>query len=288
MRRLPAPTGGKNSGVTASVVSYSETAEQLRGAVISLCNALVELMKATGPMPAQLIIVNNRPCKIHAILGSRFIQDTEKQFGFNIAVVEGHGNIGFGKGHNLVLGDSPRGYHLIMNPDVVVDPMALRNGISYLNKNPDIGIVSAHATDSEGSKQNLCKQFPTIFDLFLRGFAPEFVKKLFNRRLADYEMRHLSEDDATKGIPIVSGCFMLCRSEILSKLQGFDPAYFLYFEDFDLSIRAGAETGIAYLPHMRIVHFGGNSAKKGLRHLGYFAQSAFRFFNHYGWRWIKR
>jgi hypothetical protein len=39
---------------------------------------------------------------------------------------------------------------------------------------------------------------------------------------------------------------------------------------------------------MRIIHGGGNAAKKGLKHIGLFVRSGCRFFNSHGWRWFKQ
>lgn len=78
---------------------------------------------------------------------------------------------------------------------------------------------------------------------------------------------------------------MLCKREVLSEVGGFDDRYFLYFEDFDLSLRLGKQGRLAYVPAMKIIHAGGNTASKGLRHILLFMRSAMRFFNQWGWRW---
>jgi len=62
--------------------------------------------------------------------------------------------------------------------------------------------------------------------------------------------------------PIVSGCFMLFRTDVLKSLGGFDPNFFLYFEDFDLSLRASRLTRLAYVPTVRIIHFGGYASER--------------------------
>lgn len=86
--------------------------------------------------------------------------------------------------------------------------------------------------------------------------------------------------------PIISGCFMLFRGEIFRKLNGFDPGYFLYFEDFDLSIRAAKVTRVAYLPTVKIVHGGGDAARKGLWHIEQFIRSAYIFYRKFGLKLI--
>jgi GT2 family glycosyltransferase len=60
----------------------------------------------------------------------------------------------------------------------------------------------------------------------------------------------------------------------------------LYFEDYDLSLRTHAVARIAYVPSVRIVHHGGGASRKGVKHIGMFAQSAFKFYRRFGWKWI--
>ena len=150
--------------------------------------------------------------------------------------------------------------------------------------NQELVALSPAVTFEDGSKQYGCKRFPSVLDFLLRGFAPQAIKQRFAQRLAHYEMQDLPEDSPSTDIPIISGCFMLFKTSTLVAIKGFDERYFLYFEDFDLSLRAHEKGALAYLPTMKIVHLGGNSAKKGLKHIGMFARSGIRFYNTHGWR----
>ncbi len=60
---------------------------------------------------------------------------------------------------------------------------------------------------------------------------------------------------------------MLFRTEVLKKLGGFDPRYFLYFEDYDLSLRTHEVARVAYVPSVRVLHHGGDAARKGWTHI---------------------
>ena len=99
-------------------------------------------------------------------------------------------------------------------------------------------------------------------------------------------MRDLMHDQVVWNPTVVSGCFMLFRTAVLKELGGFDPSFFLYFEDFDLAIRSTRVTRVAYVPQVSIVHYGGNAARKGVKHVRMFAGSAFRFYNKHGWKWL--
>jgi hypothetical protein len=77
---------------------------------------------------------------------------------------------------------------------------------------------------------------------------------------------------------------MLFKSKSFASLGGFDAGYFLYFEDFDLSLKAGALGMSAYFPQMRVKHGGGGAGKKGFLHIRYFVASALRYFRRNGLR----
>ena len=194
-------------------------------------------------------------------------------------------NLGFGAAHNLALRYDTK-FHLILNPDLVLDEDAISNALAFMQANPECGLLSPRAYWENGQRQFLCKRHPTVLDLLLRGFAPRFIKKLFHKRLAHYEMADvINEQDVYWDPPIVSGCFMLFRTKVWKQLGGFDPRFFLYFEDFDLSLRAQAITRIAYVPSVRIIHHGGHASRKGWRHIKMFTRSMITFFSIHGWKW---
>ncbi len=255
-----------------------------------------ELESAIGSLICALEVGHIRPASITLIDNSDSNQlelDSFEKFGerlealdCELRLLQGQGNVGYGSGHNLSLTKADSEFSLIMNSDIEVDPEALRKGIQYLQEHKDVAGVSPAATFESGNKQYLCKRYPSVIDFFLRGFMPGFIRNLFDKRLSEFEMRELSDDVPTKDIPIISGCFILCNTEAIQKVAGFNEEYFLYFEDFDLSMRLSEQYSLAHLPSMKIIHHGGNSARKGLRHIKYFFQSGFRFFRTYGWRWI--
>jgi GT2 family glycosyltransferase len=107
---------------------------------------------------------------------------------------------------------------------------------------------------------------------------------MFRRTLDAYEMRDAIGDRFVAGVPRASGCFMLVRTDLFRRLGGFDPRFFMYFEDYDLSLRVGRESTIAFVPEVRIAHGGGDAARKGWRHVAWFTASAWRFFRAHGWR----
>ncbi|MGC1818932.1 MAG: glycosyltransferase family 2 protein [Casimicrobiaceae bacterium] len=206
----------------------------------------------------------------------------------HVMVLNGHANIGYGAAHNLVLHGTGSDYHLVLNPDAELAPDALVNAIRWLDSHEDVGALAPAVTGPDGARQYLCKRYPAVLDLLLRGCAPRWIRRAFARRLARYELRDIVDADPPRdavGIPMLSGAFMLVRREAIDRSGGFDPRFFLYFEDFDWSRRLSAIMRNAYVPSVRIVHHGGGAARKGLRHLRWFVASGFRFYRKHGWKW---
>lgn len=199
-------------------------------------------------------------------------------------VIGGLNNIGYGRAHNLAILTSRSDYHLILNPDVLLSENSLLNGIHYLSSHPDVAALTPYAADQNGNTQYLCKRFPSVLDLFLRGFAPVWLKRRFDERLSRYELRESTNSEVVDDVPLISGCFMLCNTEKLKHIGGFDERFFLYFEDYALSIELRKLGKLTYLPEVKIVHHGGNSARKGIRHIFHFIRSGLTFFNTYGWK----
>lgn len=276
-----------NTSLSISIVCYNSPIQELQITLRSLISALAKLKLAGQVASSTIFLVDNS--NEHRLELSAFAEFDEElsAIGSELRLIKGQGNIGYGSAHNLVIHATEADYHLLLNPDVELVEDCLQQGVAYLEDNRQVAVVSPHATTGDGHKQHLCKRYPSVLTFAVRGFFPAWLKRLFYKRLARFEMHDLDEAHPCDGITIVSGCFMLCRCDSLKQVGGFDENYFMYFEDFDLSLRIGKNGRLAYLPAMKIKHHGGHSAGKGVRHIGMFVKSGFRFFNTYGWRFIR-
>lgn len=273
--------------LTVSIVTYQPDLALLERCLAALATALQAAQDAGLLRAANVVLVDNTGSRATAEavvgLGEARFRDS----GVTMNYLHRHVNIGYGRAHNLVMHGGNTHFHLVLNPDVELASDALIEALNFLDGHPDIGVVAPAASAPDGEREYLCKRYPAVLDLALRGFAPAAVRRLFRKRLDRYEMR---DDVAVAGahvspVPMMSGCFMLLRRKAIEATGGFDPRYFLYFEDFDWSARLNRVTQSAYVPAVRIVHHGGGASRKSLRHIILFAQSAVRFFNRHGWKW---
>src|SRR5689334_124715 len=273
---MPAPS------LSASIVTYRPEPGLFSRALASLAAAIAEARRAGELGDARLVVIDNGP------------PETRKDVTIALAawpasagpveVLAGHGNVGYGRANNLAIERVRTDFHLIMNPDVELEPSALREALAAARAHPEVGMLAPAVLGEDGELQYLCKRYPSVWVLFLRGFAPAMLRRRFARAIDHYEMRDVIADRFVPSVPLASGCFMLARTALLARVGGFDPRFFMYFEDYDLSLRVGREAAVAYVPQARILHHGGEASRKGLRHVAWFVSSAWRFFARHGWK----
>jgi len=275
--------GPKSEGLSVSVVVYRPDVAKLNATLASLGASCEGLRAINCSFPIALYLVDNDGGvpDVSATLDALRIENVV------ITVIAGHGNVGYGRGHNLAIERSNSRYHLVLNPDIELASDALKEALDFFDSHTEAGLITPWIGDEQGHQQFLCRRYPTLLDLFARGFLPLRLRRLFTRRLALYEMRdRINARDIVWDPPIVSGCFMLFRTSVLKQLGGFDARYFLYFEDYDLSLRAHDVTRVVYAPTVRVLHHGGGAARKGSGHIRMFLASAYKFFNRFGWKWL--
>lgn len=272
--------------LSVSIVLHNSSLEQLRGTLGSLQRA-ARIARAQSCVGAvSVVVVDNSGDDGYRGQVSRLLSEQEAEPLFQLSYSPQAANRGFGAGHNYCIDTLDSDYHLVLNPDVELQDDTLLVGLAALAEDRGIVLLSPRVDGSGGAQEFLCKRYPTVLALVARGFFPRSLQRLFRKRLDDYEMRDTCQSGQAVDVPLASGCFMLVRSEALSAVNGFDDRYFLYFEDFDLSLRLAGQGRLVYYPGMRIVHHGGYAASKGLRHVRYFVTAGITFFNQHGWRWI--
>lgn len=255
--------------VTISLVSYNQRYD--------IEKLLPSLLSATSHLQAEVLLVdcNSNDGTV------QFVHELFPQ----VDVFVNLKRAGYGENHNINLARATGRYFVIMNSDMTVERDIFFSLKNFMDTNNDIGIVSPKILNEDGTIQGLNKRYPTIYDLFLRRFLPKTLQQLFRRRLAYYEMRDIGYDHIYD-VPFLSGSFMFCRTDLLKKVGGFDPEYFLYFEDVDLCRRVQRTHRTVYNPSVSVVHYWKRESHKNWLFTYYFICSAFRYFNRWGYKFL--
>ena len=180
-----------------------------------------------------------------------------------VILIDNKDNVGFSKANNQAIRLAKAPYVLLLNPDTVVEEDTFNKCFDFMESNPQVGGLGVKMIDGSGKFLPESKRgFPDPFVAFCKtfGLSALFPKsKVFNR----YYLGYL-DDQKNHEVEVLAGAFMWLRKSVLDKVGLLDEAFFMYGEDIDLSYRIvlGGYKNY-YLADTRIIHYKGESTKKG-------------------------
>ena len=174
---------------------------------------------------------------------------------FKVDIVEAGRNLGYGAGNNIsIKRHANSDYHLVINPDVLVEIEALYLALKYMNSNPSVGLLTPQVLNFDNSRQYLCKRNPTLLDMLIRSFSSSRLNRIFADRIRKYEFRDHNYENIIFPVPYPTGCFMFFRRSILGAIGGFDENFFLHYEDADIGRRLSIVSLSVYVPSVIVLH----------------------------------
>lgn len=216
---------------------------------------LQSVYNALGRLDAEVFVVDNASSD-----GS--CPAIRERFG-QVRLIENRENVGFAKANNQAINCATGEYILLLNPDTVVQESTFRQCIDFMESHPDAGGLTVKMIDGKGNYLPESKRgFPSPWVAFCKivGLTALFPH---SKRLARYYLGHLDKN-LTHAIDVLPGAFMFMRRAALDRTGLLDENFFMYGEDIDLSYRI-TQNGFKnyYLPDCQIIHYKGESTKKG-------------------------
>ena len=177
-------------------------------------------------------------------------------------------NLGFSRAANQGMRAYPARYHVLLNPDSLVENNALERLRDFMEANPQAGLCTPRVLNQDGTLQYQCRRGEArpweVFSYFL-GLSRLFPK---DPRFTGYLLTHLDNDQVNE-VKAISGSCMMIRRQVIEQIGYMDELYFAYQEDADYCFSARkAGWRIYYIPDARVMHYGGQG---GSRKRPYFA-----------------
>lgn len=180
-----------------------------------------------------------------------------------VKLIANSDNTGFSKANNQAIKESKGEYVLLLNPDTLVQKDTFEKCIAFMDATPQAGSLGVKMINGKGeflpeSKRSL----PVPAVAFYKIFG---LSKLFpsSKRFGSYHLTYL-DNDSIHEVEVLSGAYMFLRKSVLEEVGYLDEDFFMYGEDVDLSyriIKGGYKN--FYFPETRIIHYKGESTKKG-------------------------
>lgn len=198
------------------------------------------------------VVDNASPSGDGGLLAARH---AERGWGERVTLWLEQVNHGFGRGNNIVINalktrPNPPRYVFLLNPDAALQNEALALLADRLNSCPQAAAAGAGIALPEGRSVTAAFRFPSAHAEFAQAMNFGPATRLFQRWLVP-----LPPDHPDGPVDWVAGAAVMFRFSVLCDLGGFDPDFFLYYEEVELMSRirrAGYQ--ILYVPAARVCH----------------------------------
>ncbi len=169
-----------------------------------------------------------------------------------VVVVAQDKNSGISRAHNAILPQLQSKYHLLLDTGVSFHPSLLRRMISYMEAHPNIAVLSPRFFNEAGEELFFPRKQLSI--RYLTGSALSGFGGIFLRWQREYTM---ADQNVDMPVPVDTAPvqFLLIRTEVFRKLNGFDPGFTRLQEDADLcrNIQSNHLGSIVCHPEMQVV-----------------------------------
>lgn len=152
-------------------------------------------------------------------------------------------NRGFGRGVNAGLALAKREFALVINPDAVLSSGAIDALVEAADFWPDAAMLAPRIRNPDGSIE-------ASHDVGLHQ------RRSYGDRTGEIH------PDGPICADFLSGAAFMLRMAAYAELGGFDPAFFLYYEDDDICARyRAAGRSLVLVPQAEALHLGGRSSR---------------------------
>jgi N-acetylglucosaminyl-diphospho-decaprenol L-rhamnosyltransferase len=171
------------------------------------------------------------------------------------------GNLGYGAAANAGVRVLDPGIEwvLVANPDLVFGAGAIDALLVAASRHPEAGAFGPLIVTPEGVVYPTARHLPSIgAGVGHAVFGWWWPKNPWTRAY-----RQDAGEPVERPAGWLSGSCLLLRRKAFAAVDGFDPGYFMYFEDVDLGDRLGrAGWSSWYCPSAVAVHRGGHATKR--------------------------
>ena len=166
---------------------------------------------------------------------------------------------------------------LFLNPDAELRPGALTALLACLRDHPAAAVAVPMLLDGDSRLQRTLRRFPRLATLFVESTVVQWwwPDCPLLRGYYDEDRSHT----LPRAVDWAQGACWLVRRTAFTQVGGFDPRFFMYFEELDAALRLhSAGWSVRYTPEAQVIHHGSQSADQNLLARDfYFHRSKYRF-----------
>nr|WP_211289015.1 glycosyltransferase family 2 protein [Actinophytocola xinjiangensis] len=179
----------------------------------------------------------------------------------NVELLSTGGNLGYGTAANRGVATLPAdyGWVVVANPDLEWGDGSLDTMIEAAGRWPRGGVFGPLIREPSGAVYPSARSVPSLG----RGVGHAVLGKVWRTNPWTTAYKQSSTEVVERVAGWLSGSCLLIRREAFDSVDGFDPRYFMYFEDVDFGDRMGrAGWQNVYVPSAEVMHVQGHAASR--------------------------
>ena len=202
--------------------------------------------------PRQIVVVDNSPTpdlpgKNQTTIPTRGVSNSSNE-GYGQAVNRG-----------VALLESRHSWVIVCNPDVRVQADTVEKLLAHSNDFDKTAVIGPRIINARGETYPSARAIPGI----RVGIGHALFSNLWPTNPWTERYLGIYRGNESRSVGWLSGSFLLIRRDVFDSLGGFDPAYFMFFEDVDLGrrVKSSGHRNI-YAPDAAITHLGATSTSR--------------------------
>jgi len=211
---------------------------------------------AWGSYACEIIVIDNNSAD-----GSIEMANWASAF---VRLIKNDENKGFAKANNQGIKIARGKYILLLNNDTIIQqPNCFGNMVSFLEDNPDIGILGCRLVYPDGTLQSDGERFNTPWEIFK---SQVLFFKTWRRILAWKKV----EAQKFREVDYVVGACLMTRREVFCDCGLLKEDYFMYGEDMEFCYRAQrANWKVGVVNDVEVVHLHSKNTEKNISDMVY-------------------
>lgn len=205
------------------------------------CNCINSIKEKTKDLCYEIIVVDNASHDDSVSFLKQNFSD--------LIILESPENIGFGRANNLAADIARADILFLLNSDTIIIDNSIKVLYDYLQEHPETGVCGGLLLNEDGSIGHSASCQLSLKQDFINFLHWKNPLPPLETRISD-----------VTDVGYICGADMMVKKEVFEEAGRFDPDFFLYFEESELSYRIKQRNyRIQLVPSARIIHLGGSS-----------------------------
>ncbi|MBU3073204.1 glycosyltransferase family 2 protein [Clostridium estertheticum] len=246
-------------------------------------DAINSIIKNTNGLIYEIIVIDNDS-------SDNSVNYIRTCFNNNVEIIEAKQNLGFGRANNIGIKKAKGKYVFFLNTDTILINNAVKILYDFIDRNKNVGICGGNLYD-ENSKptHSFLKKMPSVWTI-ISGSILYKIQMIFS----NMKKNQFNYSENIMEVAYITGADIMIKKTVLAEVGGFDPEFFMYYEETELTNRVRLKGYKVYsVPDAKIIHLQGKSipnknAKSNIRKYKLEMYSMFLYFEKvYGEKTVK-